>query len=267
VDKREGKFPKSSLGPLYFIIILTILFTVWHFAALAINRDIVLPNFEATMRQFFRNWMFWEDGRVMSGLLVTLNRVVRGFGIAIALGLPLGIIMGYSRVIRDVLSPFMNSIRQVPVMAWIPLALVWFGMGDGPSLFIIAISSIFPIMLNTIAGVIGIDPNHINAAKSMGASMPKVFITIVLPSALPNFLVGARLGMGLAWMSVICAEFVATNEGFGFLLINSQQGFQFAMLYSLVLMSAVVGFAMDLLMRLIERLLTSWRFKNAAENR
>jgi len=252
------------MGWVYFIILLAVLFTVWHFAAIAIDRDIVLPNFAATMRQFFRNW---TDARVMNGLFITLSRVVRGFGIAVAIGLPLGILMGSAKIVRDALSPFMNSIRQVPIMAWIPLALVWFGMGDGPSLFIIAISTVFPILLNTISAVMGVDPNHINAAKSMGASLPKIILTVILPSALPNFLIGARLGLGLAWMMVMCAEFVATNEGFGFLILNSQQGFQFPTLYSLVIMSGVVGYGMDLIMRLIERLLTSWRFKNAAENK
>jgi len=242
---------------------MVVLSIVWHFAAIAIDRSIVLPNFADTMRAFFASW---TDERIMTGLFITLGRVLRGFGISVAIGLPLSLLMGYSRTLRDFLSPMMNSIRQVPIMAWIPLAVIWFGIGDGPTLYIIVISSISPLMLNTIAGVMNIDPNYINAAKSMGASTPKIFLTIVLPGALPNFLVGCRLGVGLAWMSVICAEFIATAEGIGFLLVEAQHRFQMPRLYALIIMTAVVGYFMDRVLLLLEKSLTSWRFKNAAEN-
>ncbi|MCL2170383.1 MAG: ABC transporter permease [Defluviitaleaceae bacterium] len=252
---------RRSKGTFIFILGMVVVGIVWHFLALHIDRTIILPNFAETMRVFIS---LWTDEVVMTGLLITLERIFRGFGIAVLIGLPLGLLMGYSKTIRDALSPLMNSVRQVPVMAWIPLGVIWFGIMGGVTTFIITISSIFPLMLNTIAGVQNIDQNYINAAKSMGASQFKIFTTIILPGALPNFLVGCRLGLGLAWFSVICAEFIATREGFGFLIVNAQHGFQIYMLYSLIIMSGVVGFLLDRILQVIERLVTPWRYKNAA---
>jgi len=235
----------------------------WHFAAIAINRTIILPSFADTMRSFFGSW---TDLRIMTNLAITLRRVLQGFANSVIIGLPISLLMGYSQTLRQALSPLINSIRQVPIMAWVPLSIIWFGLGDGPTIFLITVASIFPLMLNTTAGVMNIDPNYINAAKSMGASTPKIFLTIILPGALPNFLVGSRLALGLAWMSVICAEFIATSEGFGFLMVEAQTRFQTANLYALMIMAAVVGYCIDRLLLLVERSLTSWRFKNAVKN-
>ena len=256
------KFPKPSWGTFYFILGMAAIGIIWHFVAIAIDQSITLPRFGDTMQTF---WSLWTDQRTMTGLGISLMRILRGFGISVAIGLPLGLLMGYSKIIRDALSPLIHSIRQVPIMAWIPIAISWFGIaGGGPTIFIIVIATVFPITLNTIAGISNIDPNFINAAKSMGASTPKIFLTIILPGSLPNFLVGCRLGLGLAWFSVICAEFIATSEGFGFQITEAMQMVQPPRLFALILMSGVVGYFMDRILAAIERLLTSWRFKNAA---
>ena len=111
--------------------------------------------------------------------------------------------MGYSPQILKALSPFMNSLRQVPIMAWVPLAIVWFGIGDGPTIFLIAFSGIFTIILNTISGVQDISKDYYHAARSMGASTFGVIKDVVLPGSLPGVLTGLRLAVGLGWMSVI----------------------------------------------------------------
>ena len=116
-----------------------------------------------------------------------MRRVMTGALYAFIIGLPLGMIMGYSPKILRALSPFMNSLRQVPIMAWVPLAIVWFGIGDGPTIFLIAFSGVFTIILNTISGA-----NTLNIIKD-----------IVLPGSLPGVMTGVRLAIGLGWMSVI----------------------------------------------------------------
>ena len=147
-------------------------------------------------------------------------------------------------------------------MAWVPLSIIWFGLGDGPTVFLIAMSAIFPLAINTIAGVQGIDSNYYNAARSMGASKRDIVRDIVVPGAMPNILTGCRLAMGAGWMSVICAEFIATSAGFGFLMVEAQVRLETAQLYALMVMSGLVGFGIDKVFIAVERKMTSWRFKN-----
>ena len=112
-------------------------------------------------------------------------------------------IMGYSPKILQAMSPFINSLRQVPIMAWVPLSIVWLGIGDGPTIFLIAFSGIFTIILNTVAGVQDISKDFYNAARSMGAGTLSIIKDIVIPGSLPGVLTGIRLAIGLGWMSVI----------------------------------------------------------------
>lgn len=111
--------------------------------------------------------------------------------------------MGFSNTCEKVLSPVIDSVRQVPIMSWVPLTIVWFGIGDGPTIFLIAFSGIFSIVLNTIHGVRTISKDYYNAAKSMGASPFIIFKDVIFPAALPDILTGARLAISNGWMSVI----------------------------------------------------------------
>lgn len=237
--------------------VIGVLFVVWFFAAKVINKNLILPDFVETMKQFFSGWV---DKRTMSNLVITLKRVLTGSAYAIVVGTVIGLLMGYSDNVMRAISPIINSVRQVPIMAWVPISIVWFGLGEGPTVFLIFMSAVFPLIINTIAGVRGIDPDYINAARSMGASTKDIYLDVVIPGALPGFLTGCRLAIGLGWMSVICAEFIATSKGFGYLMIEAQERLQTPKLYALMIMSAIVGFFMDQLIRLIERKLTGWRF-------
>ena len=140
---------------------------------------------------------------VLENLAITMRRVLTGSLIAFVIGYPLGMLMGFFPKTLQTLSPFINSLRQVPIMAWVPLAIVWFGIGDGPTVFLIAFSGIFTIILNTVAGVQDISRDFYNAARSMGASTLGVLKDVVLPASMPGVLTGVRLAIGLGWMSVI----------------------------------------------------------------
>ena len=231
----------------------------WFFAARAIGKPLVLPDFVETMEEFFGAWF---NKRIMRNMGLTLWRVLTGSFYALLLGSVLGLLMGYSEKLMTLLSPFVNSIRQVPIMAWVPLSIIWFGLGEGPTIFMIFMAAVFPLIINTIAGVTDIDRNFFNAARSMGANTAAIFRDIIIPGAMPGFLTGLRLAIGSGWMSVICAEFIATSSGFGYLMIEAQERMQTARLYALMIMSAIVGYGIDQLVRLVERRVTSWRFKD-----
>ncbi|NLW91715.1 MAG: ABC transporter permease [Syntrophomonadaceae bacterium] len=250
-DKYRGSF--------YTLIVLVILMIIWNLAANKIQNTLLLPYFSETAMEFITAW---GDPVIMFNLGLTLKRVFTGFLYAFIIGVPLGLLMGYSATAMQSLAPLMNSIRQVPIMAWVPLSIIWFGLGDGPTVFLIAMSAVFPLAINTIAGVEGIDSNYYNAARSMGASRRDLVRDIVVPGAMPNILTGCRLAMGAGWMSVICAEFIATSAGFGFLMVEAQVRLETAQLYALMVMSGLVGYAIDKVFVAFERKMTSWRFKD-----
>jgi NitT/TauT family transport system permease protein len=143
------------------------------------------------------------DPVILLALLTTIRRVFIGFAVACAIGLPLGYLIGYSKTFLHFLDPLINSVRLVPIMAWVPLSIVWFGLGDGPTIFIITLASIFPIILNAVAGVQEISPDYYHAARSMGAGRWSIIGHVVIPASLPSILTGMRIGLGIGWMSVI----------------------------------------------------------------
>lgn len=179
---------------------LAVICIIWFAAAHIVDKPFLFPYLEDVLKEVGYSL---TDMYVLRNLGITMRRVLTGSLYAFVIGFPLGMLMGYSRQILRAISPFMNSLRQVPIMAWVPLAIVWFGIGDGPTIFLIAFSGIFTIILNTISGVQDISKDYYHAAKSMGANTLGVIKDVVLPGSLPGVLTGLRLAIGLGWMSVI----------------------------------------------------------------
>jgi NitT/TauT family transport system permease protein len=144
-----------------------------------------------------------QDEDVLSNLFLTLHRVMTGFGIAVLIGGFLGVMMAKFKIVMQAIDPILNPLRQVPVMAWVPLAIIWFGLGEGPTLFLITLVAVFPIMLCTVSGIQGIDKDYYNSALSMGSSRFSLFYKITVPAAMPELLTGMRAGLSAGWMSVI----------------------------------------------------------------
>lgn len=182
------------------IVSLIVIAVVWYFAAHIVNSPFTFPFLENVLHDVVYSL---TDMYVLTNLGITMRRVLTGSLYAFLIGFPLGMIMGYSPKFLQAMSPFINSLRQVPIMAWVPLSIVWLGIGDGPTIFLIAFSGIFTIILNTVAGVQDISKDFYNAARSMGAGTLSIIKDIVVPGSLPGVLTGIRLAIGLGWMSVI----------------------------------------------------------------
>lgn len=196
--KIENKF--KSLDWIYRGIFLVILLAIWQISAIKIGSSLLLPKPLDVLNGFIT---CLTDPEIVKNVLITLQRVLKGFLYALIFGLPIGLIMGFSTRFESILSPVVDSVRQVPIMSWVPLTIVWFGIGDGPTIFLIAFAGVFPIILNTIQGIRSISKDYYNAARSMGASPFVIFTNIMLPAALPDILTGARLAISTGWMSVI----------------------------------------------------------------
>ncbi|MDF9408741.1 ABC transporter permease [Pelotomaculum isophthalicicum JI] len=193
----------GSLGQkqiLYRLITIAAVFGIWQLAANHYHSEFLMPSPWKTMVTLTS---VVHDPDVLKNLLLTLKRVLTGFLYAMAIGIPLGFLMGYSKAAMQMLDPLIDSLRQIPIMAWVPLTIVWFGLGDGPTVFLIAFTGTFPIIMNTIAGVQKISGDYYNAARSMGAGPWSIFAHIIVPASLPDILIGGRIAVGLGWMSVI----------------------------------------------------------------
>ncbi len=195
-----GGQKKYRIPRLYWVVSLGLLTAVWQAAAYYTASPLLLPyplvTFQALIRAFC-------DPETMVNLAITMRRVLTGFAYAALIGVPLGYMMGYSHVVLRMLDPLISSLRQVPIMAWVPLTIVWFGLGDGPTIFLITFAGVFPVILNTIAGVQSISRDYYNAAHSMGAGPWSILTSIIFPGSLPDILTGLRIALSAGWMSVI----------------------------------------------------------------
>lgn len=230
---------------------------IWQLASMYYNSNLLLPTPLKTAEALV---FAIQDIPTLKNLLLTLKRLVTGLGIALLIGLTLGFTMGKSKTILKLFDPVVSSVRQVPMMAWVPLTIVWFGLGDGPTHFLIAMVGVFPILLNTIAGVQSVPKNYYHAAQSMGAGPLSLFVRVTFPASLPNIMTGVRIAMGAGWMSVICAEFIATSAGFGFSMVQAQTMMETPLLIALMIIGGCIGYSMDLIIRRVERRITRWRF-------
>jgi NitT/TauT family transport system permease protein len=185
---------------LTFAVAMAILLTIWYFAARAVNHPFQFPYLENVMRELVRAM---SDLYVWRNVLITFRRVFTGVFYAILIGFPLGVLMGYSKFMMRLLAPFINAVRQIPITSWIPLAIIWFGLRDGPSIFVITLTAVFTIVLNTVAGVNEIAPEYYHAVRTMGASTLGVIRDVVFPGSLSGLITGARIAMGMAWMTVV----------------------------------------------------------------
>lgn len=199
-DRRNWRKMGGKNYDFGIIISLIIICAAWYFGAHFVGNPFTFPYLENVLYEVYYSV---TDLFVLQNIAITMRRVLTGSLYAFIIGFPLGMLMGYSPRMLQLMSPFINSLRQVPIMAWVPLAIVWFGIGDGPTIFLIAFSGIFTIILNTVAGVQDISKDFYNAARSMGASTLAIIKDIVIPGSLPGVLTGLRLAIGMGWMSVI----------------------------------------------------------------
>ena len=189
----------KKFNPSALILLLT-LCAIWYFAAHAVGKPFIFPYFEDVVSEFV---YAITDLAVLRAIGITFRRVLLGTLYGGIIGMPIGLAMGFSKGVMNALSPFVNAFRQIPTTAWVPLAIIWFGLGDGPTLFTIALHGVFVIILNTAAGVMDINRDFYNAVRSMGAKTMDVVKDVVVPGSLPGVITGFRLALGMGWMTVV----------------------------------------------------------------
>jgi ABC-type nitrate/sulfonate/bicarbonate transport system permease component len=204
-----------------------------------------------------------QDGSLWVNIWASLLRVVQGFLLGFAIAVPVGVLMGNSRIFRGLVEPLVELVRPIPPIAIIPLAILWFGIGELSKVFIIAYGAFFPILVNTMAGFREVDPVLIRAARTLGASRWQIFRDVVLRSALPFIIVGSRLGMGLAFIVLVAAELIASSEGLGYLINDARYNFRTDRVFLGMILIGVLGLILNKLLIEIERRLLRWRVVTA----
>jgi ABC-type nitrate/sulfonate/bicarbonate transport system permease component len=193
------------------------------------------------------------SGELARALGASLYRVVSGFLVAIMVGVVLGATMARVRLIDELIDPIVELLRPVSPLALFPVAILWLGLGDASKIFIIALAASFPVILNTYAGVRGIDPNFFRASRSLGANPVEVFLGIVLPGSLPQIFTGIRLAWGISLIVIIAAEMVGSTTGIGYMVLEAQQTFRTERVFAGIVVIGGIGFATDVLFRYLHR--------------
>jgi ABC-type nitrate/sulfonate/bicarbonate transport system permease component len=193
--------------------------------------------------------------------LESLFRVFAGFLLAAFLAIPLGILMGWSRKLQVLLTPFIEVVRPIPPLAWIPLAIIWFGIGIKSAAFIIFLGAFFPILLNTISGVLSVDVRLIEATKVLGAKERQVLTKVLAPGSLPSIWTGLRIGLGIAWMTVVAAEFTGVKSGYGlgYVIMIARDIQRPDEVIAGMITIGVIGYVLDVALRNAEKRLLRWR--------
>lgn len=206
--------------------------------------------------ELMQNGVLWEH------IGASLFRVGSGFLLAVAFAVPLGLWMGWVRGAFTTLNPIFQMLRPISPIAWIPIAILWFGVGNASPIFLIFISSVFPMVVQTTSGVHTIERRYLRAAANFGVSRATLFRRVVIPAALPQIIVGMRIGLGVAWLVVVAAEMIALRSGLGFLIIDSRNaGNRYDLVIAAMIIIGLIGLLLDGLMRLLEGLkAVQWRY-------
>lgn len=199
-----------------------------------------------------------SDGELTTHLGVSAFRVVQGFGIGAVLGIIIGTLMGLSQRIDGALKTMVGILRPIPIIAWVPLLILWMGIDEASKVTVIAIGSFWPILLNTIHGIKSVDEKYLEVAKILEKSKVETLIKIVFPAALPSIFTGIRLGIGTAWMSVVGAEMIAAATGIGYLIMYARELSQPDVMLVGVFSIGIIGLLIDFLVMQIQNKLLRW---------
>ena len=200
-----------------------------------------------------------QDGSLWQHLGVTLSRLGLGFVLGVAAAVLIGFLTGFSPLASRMIDPLIQGLRAIPSLAWVPLFLVWLGIGEQSKVTLIAVGVFFPIYLNLVAGIRGVDRKLVEVGRIYGLGTLALIARIILPAAMPGFLTGLRGGLGLGWMFVVAAELIGASQGLGFLLDYGRNISRPEIILGSIVLFAILGKLSDWLLVCVERRALAWR--------
>ena len=247
---------------LSLLTIAGILLLWWVVTTAGLVKPLFMPAPQAIVRKFLDIWTqgftgtpFWQH------VLISTARVFGAFLLACLIGIPLGLAMGMSPVMRGIFDPPIEFYRPIPPLAYLPLMIIWFGIGETSKVLLIFLSVFAPVALGARAGVRSAAIEQIHAAYSFGASRWQVMRHVILPSAMPEILTAMRIGIGFGWTTLVAAEMVAATKGIGYMVLSASQFLQTSTVIMGIFVIAAIAYAFDMLMRFVERRVVPWKGK------
>lgn len=257
-DKGLARLRHGTRTVAYYLVIpVVVLFAWWATSHFKLVPEYLLPSptrvlFQTVPQEFAK-------GRIILDAAESIRRVILGVALATVTAVPLGINLGYWPKLGPWTSTIINAGRVLPPASLVPLAVIWFGIGDAPALFLLWFTCFWPILLNSAVGVQNVDKILRESALTMGAGTHQMMITVLLPGALPQIAAGVRLAFGLGWSVVVTSELLAVRNGLGFYIWNARLMFSMDQVFVGILIIGVIGIVLDALLRRVQRRMFRWQ--------
>lgn len=250
---------KTILALILPILIVIAWWGVTTYGSIPVGVLPTLPKVGSTFKEMI------QTGQLQDDLVISLGRVVKGYLASAILGIVLGSLIGMFRTVRELFLPLITVIRQIPMIAWIPLIILWAGIGEASKVIIIVLAAFFPILVNAESGISSTPDSYLEVARLYKLNPWETFTKVYLPHALPQMLVGLRLGLGVSWMAVVAAELIAATSGLGYRMSNARSMMRSDIVIICMIVIGIVGVLMDKLIGYLFGLSTPWQKANKKE--
>jgi NitT/TauT family transport system permease protein len=231
-----------------FALSLVCALVVWTLLAWWVAKPAFLPSPQDTLAGAIE---LLRNGDLQADVAISFMRIIVGFAIGTLIGIPLGLLMGMSPFVRAFMDPYVEFFRFIPPIAFVTLAVIWFGLGETSKIVLIVYTTLFMVAINTMIGVLGIEPDKRFAALCLGASRTQVFFHVTIPAVIPSIVTGMKIAMGNSFMTVVSAEMVAAKSGIGFLIYNSRLFLMTEWIFVGIITLGTMGFITDRALRLL----------------
>ena len=249
------KTKRVAFGALGIFVFLCI----WYVATKFTSLGRIMPDPIVVFSNFFKAFVVPIGTKSMAlHILISLRRMLIPYAVGGVCGVVIGILMGWYKVADSIFMPYIQMLRPIPPIAWIPLSLIWFGFGEGSKYFLIVLACFFTIALTTYNGVHSVDDTLIRAARMLGAKDSQLFTTIVLPTTVPYIFSGLQVALGSAWATIVAAEMIRSSEGVGWLIVSGQDVGNMTQIMVGIVAIALTGLTITTIMRGVESKLCAW---------
>lgn len=257
---RQSRFTLPRSLKLSVATLLVLLAVWWAVTALQLISPLFLPAPQQVLHQLvvIASPQGFMDATLWQHLAASLGRILVALLAAVVIGVPVGIAMGLSDTVRGLLDPLIEIYRPVPPLAYLPLMVIWFGIGETSKILLIYLAIFAPVTLSTVAGVRSVAQVRIRAAQALGANRWQLLRFVVLPSALPEILTGIRIGLGVGWSTLVAAELIAATRGLGFMVQSAGEFLATDVVIAGISVIAIIAFGLELGLRALQRRLTPW---------
>ncbi|CCG88846.1 taurine ABC transporter permease TauC [Erwinia piriflorinigrans] len=258
--KRQLRWPLSRQLTISLATLLVLLVVWWAVTRLQLIAPLFLPAPQQVWHQLLTiaSPTGFMDATLWQHLAASLTRIVIALLAAVVIGVPVGILMGLNATLRGILDPLIELYRPVPPLAYLPLMVIWFGIGETSKILLIYLAIFAPVAMSALAGVKSAQQVRLRAARSLGASRWQVLWFVVLPGALPEILTGVRIGLGVGWSTLVAAELIAATRGLGFMVQSAGEFLATDVVLAGITVIALIAFALELGLRALQRRLTPW---------